>query len=1614
MTFRQQIWTLTVKTLMIVLGRHAFSTVIRAFVLPVAFMLFLSYARNLFIPNSVFGIGSATSLRTLSAALGAAGGDRDTVVFVNNGLAGGDIDAVIHQVASTVTAAGKTVKYLQDPAGLLETCASSLLGVSSCYAAAVFYSSPTEGPGGIWNYTLRADGALGLTINVGHDTNDAEIYTLPFQHAIDASIAATDTSTTHVALPQNVTEYMYTSETPQQRADDIRVRYMSGIIQVIGVAFFIAFVGVIYQSVGFMASERELGMSQLIEAMTPGTRRWQPQLARLVAHHLAFDIIYLPGWIIMAIILDLGVFAETSMGVLIVFHLLAGLSLSSLALFGGSFFHKAQLSGISITIICLLFGILAQVVSTGGSGAIAILGLLFPPMTYVYFTILMARFQAQNAPTNLVQAAPESPWALPGIALWVFLIIQIVAYPALGALIERSLYGTMSKGRTVSSRPEDSPTSVELSHFSRHYRPNWFFRHVAPLYGQRKELVKAVEDLTLTVHKGQIMVLLGANGSGKTTTLEAIAGLNQVTRGAIDVDSTGGLGICPQKNVLWDELTVDEHVWVFDRLKSTGAKSSRDEIRALVTACDLDRKRDAKAKTLSGGQKRKLNLAMMFTGGSRVCAVDEVSSGLDPLSRRKIWDILLSERGKRTIILTTHFLDEADLLADHIAILSKGTLRAEGSAVELKHRLGGGYHIHLGHAHGLPALPDLKVVAHDSTYNVATSGDAARLMDQLDQAGITDYQVSGPTIEDVFLKLADEVASSASLAAGDVARGEGSTDGEEKTPGAVIISDRQASEDDGEVPQGLRLLTGRRIGMPRQAWVLFRKRLAIVQRNYLPSSAAFLLPVIAAGLVTLFLHGFQASGCAPTDNISVSDVSSLASEITQNLDLVVGPPSRLGTDTVDRIAATLPRSGQAPANASGLTQAIHIVDTLADFNAYISRRFANVTPGGIYLGDASSPPTLAYQGDGGIYTSIITQNALDTLLSNLSISTQFASFDTPWQPDAGKSLQLIVYFGLVMCAYPAFFALYPTLERLRQVRSLHYSNGVRTLPLWFAYTAFDFCIVFVASAIAVIIFATSSSAWYHVGYLFPVFFLYGLASTLLAYVISLFSRSQLAAFAFVAGGQAVMFLLYFIAYLNVQTYAPVDKRVQYVNVVHFAFATITPSGNLIRAMFIALNVLAITCRNKALIPYPGDIEAYGGPILYLSVQSLLLFGVLLWWDGGSFVGLVRPRSRTRDAEEKETPEPEIVEEARRVSQANDGLRVLDVTKAFGSNVAVDDVTFGVPRGEVFALLGPNGAGKSTTISLIRGDMRASTRSGDILVEETSVLKHRAAARSHLGVCPQFDAMDQLTVVEQLRFYARIRGVSDVAHNVGEVIKAVGLEAFAERMAATLSGGNKRKLSLGVALMGNPSVLLLDEPSSGMDAAAKRVMWKTLAAVVPGRSIVLTTHSMEEADALADRAGIMAKKMLAIGTSDYLRRKHGDKYYAHLVTKTAPHTSSEEMERIRQWILQHFEGVEVEEKTYHGQIRFSVAARPSASMVASSGLGGDQIDAVVQSPKGGIGGLFTMLEEHKEELGLEYYSISRTTLDQVFLTIVGKHHVEEENSGAERKRSWRRFWRRDTK
>lgn len=634
------------------------------------------------------------------------------------------------------------------------------------------------------------------------------------------------------------------------------------------------------------------------------------------------------------------------------------------------------------------------------------------------------------------------------------------------------------------------------------------------------------------------------------------------------------------------------------------------------------------------------------------------------------------------------------------------------------------------------------------------------------------------------------------------------------------------------------------------------------------------------------------------------------------------------------------------------------------------------------------------------------------MIANQTIGFSAATFSESFSPANGPTTLVAVFVTLGFAIWPAFFALYPTGERVSKVRAMHYSNGILSSSLWIAYALFDFMFVLLISILTIVIWTTSWSGWYALGHMFVVLILYGLASTAFAYVVSLFASSQLAAIAFAAVMQVVISMLYLVGYVKASnilatfanprrfsyvvssTNAPATRVYSWFNYVHYTVALISPASNLMRALFMSLNSYSLICRGSEKASYPGEIGIYGAPILYLICQFIVLCAVLIFWESGKSLEVfgIHRKTKARDREGKLRQEAEATEDAHRLSPSNDGLRVYNVSKSFGTNVAAEDVTFGVQKSEKFALLGPNGAGKSTMISLIRGDLQPSDNEGSIHIGGDSLKHSPIAAKNHLGVCPQFDSVDAMTLVEHLRFYARARGVPDRERNVQEIIRRLGLQEHCNKLAKKLSGGTKRKLSLAIALISSPDVLLLDEPSSGMDPAAKRALWSTLSSVAAGRVLVITTHSMEEADALCDRASIMARRLLALGTIDDLRQQHGHSLYLHFVHKDAPYTSPEDMERMRQWALRNFAGAQVEGRTHHGQLRFSV---PKSMYLGQS----EKLSTEGQIAREGftMGRLFRLVEAAKGDLGVSHYSISPSTLEQVFINVVSKHDVEEESS-----------------
>lgn len=218
----------------------------------------------------------------------------------------------------------------------------------------------------------------------------------------------------------------------------------------------------------------------------------------------------------------------------------------------------------------------------------------------------------------------------------------------------------------------------------------------------------------------------------------------------------------------------------------------------------------------------------------------------------------------------------------------------------------------------------------------------------------------------------------------------------------------------------------------------------------------------------------------------------------------------------------------------------------------------------------------------------------------------------------------------------------------------------------------------------------------------------------------------------------------------------------------------------------------------------------------------------------------------------------------------------------GGKVAVRDATFGIPRGECFGFLGINGAGKTTTLKILSGDIIPT--SGTATLGTLDVLKKQIEVRRLLGYCPQFEALfELLTTREHLELYARIKGVPTafIEPCVQQKLQEMDLKRFENKTAGSLSGGNKRKLSVAISLIGDPPICFLDEPSTGMDPVARRFMWNVIARIATQNkqcSIMLTTHSMEECEALCGRLGIMVGgRLRCLGSPQHLKNRFGQGY-----------------------------------------------------------------------------------------------------------------------------------------
>ena len=214
------------------------------------------------------------------------------------------------------------------------------------------------------------------------------------------------------------------------------------------------------------------------------------------------------------------------------------------------------------------------------------------------------------------------------------------------------------------------------------------------------------------------------------------------------------------------------------------------------------------------------------------------------------------------------------------------------------------------------------------------------------------------------------------------------------------------------------------------------------------------------------------------------------------------------------------------------------------------------------------------------------------------------------------------------------------------------------------------------------------------------------------------------------------------------------------------------------------------------------------------------------------------------------------------------IRTIDLEKKYKEKVALNKLNLSIKEGELFSLLGTNGAGKTTTIKML--SCLCSPTSGDAILLGDSIVKNPFAVKEKIAVSPQETAVaPNLTVKENLQLISEVYGNNkkDAIRKADEIIESFGLAEIAKSKAKTSSGGWQRRLSIAMSLISNPKILFLDEPTLGLDVIARRELWTMVKELKGKITIILTTHYLEEAEALSDRIGIMTKgKLKAVGTA----------------------------------------------------------------------------------------------------------------------------------------------------
>ncbi|XP_037302966.1 LOW QUALITY PROTEIN: phospholipid-transporting ATPase ABCA1 [Manduca sexta] len=1146
---------------------------------------------------------------------------------------------------------------------------------------------------------------------------------------------------------------------------------------------------------------------------------------------------------------------------------------------------------------------------------------------------------------------------------------------------------------------------------------------------------KAVDNMNLRLYENEITVLLGHNGAGKTTTMSMLTGMVPPTSGSVTINGYNivsetelarrSVGICPQHNVLFPDLTVAEHIVFYAKLKGVPQNKIRAEVDHFIKVLELEEKRDALSSTLSGGQKRRLSVGCAMCGASRVVLLDEPTSGLDPAARRALWDLLQKEKRGRTMILTTHFMDEADVLADRIAIMAGGRLQCVGTPYFLKRHYGVGYKLTVVKDDGCPVddvtrffkshVPKVKInsdIGCELTYifpkeNVSNFPDMLREFEgKKEKFHVSSYGLSVTSLEEVFMKAGAENRNDIEEEHNYEANLNFSPLCDDTQRGYCVGPDQEVS--------GLTLLENhikatflklayntarsKGISLIQVTWAAINVTIAMI----ISTSWKFLsdLPPLE-----LSLEGYHKTQTIISQAHNLTDGSLAARALIAYKDY-------FKTSTIPSM--TLTDVGAMDIEKFYLKLS-ETESSRVRYEALVGATFGrdNVTAWFSNYGYHDCATALA-----------LVDNAIISALSP-GTSLKFVNHPLPYSVnnmveimETGGSLSHVLSFNLAFCigVVSSVIVLFIIKERTSGAKLLQRVSGLRPAVLWGAALAWDWLWMFVVFLCIIGTIACfqepSVSTFDELGRVMLVLTTFSFAIIPIHYLAS-FCFVEVAAgfvkmvfvniFTGIAQSSMLFTLVYNFFFIGLIPFLftellrmPVLHMESIASMFDYAFSIfpIYCASRSIREMIVSsvrmnacdslcsqldlenctrltvchklnLDICCIDDNSFLTWEEPGVVRY----LVTMVIVGVVAFSILLIKEYELLNKLMWMAPRRSELPAAVDDEDDDVAAERRVASeltaaeiATHSLVCRDLTKYYKQFLAVNRLTFAVRKGECFGLLGVNGAGKTSTFRMLTGDARISA--GDAFVQGYSLRGHVRDVHRLIGYCPQFDALfDNLTGRETLRIFCLLRGIPAAvgAARALQLATTLGFIKHYDKKVHECSGGTKRKISTAIALLGDSPLIFLDEPTTGMDPASKRLVWACVnEAAVAGRSVVLTSHSMEECEALCSRLTIMVNgRLYCLGPLQHLKTKFSQGYTLIVKCSSGPQ-KGENVINIDKYITENFTGARLIE-SYLGV---------STYYLKSTELPWWQV--------------FYVMEKARKLHPIGDYSVSETTLEQVFL------------------------------